>query len=112
MSDINSVRKALSDLYEFYYANGGDRSGKSSEGVITVSYPGHNDECPANTPYSISIYSYELGPSRNHLVVYDEREDTRDSTNWKGPDVFVLAERMIDSWKKRLIDELLERNDQ
>lgn len=62
---VKEIRTLLKEAYDHYFEHS-DGYCKSSEGVITICYPtywNYGDELEANW---IEIYSYVLGPSRNH----------------------------------------------
>lgn len=62
---LNYIRKLLAEAYEHYFSYEGHC--KSSEGAISINYPPFfwREDGAAEEP-SISIYSYCLGPHRDH----------------------------------------------
>ena len=66
------IRKLLKEAYEHYFANGGSHC-KSSEGAMQIEMPEYFWDFNAYKRPSICIYSYVLGPHRNHY--FDNIDD-------------------------------------
>lgn len=65
---LAALRDLLSEAYEHYFATS-DGHCKSSEGAISVNWPPffwRDDEPEVKSGPSVSIYSYVLGPHRDH----------------------------------------------
>lgn len=61
---LEEMNKLLMEANEHYFNRGG--MGKNAEGEIYVYYPGYWDQKEGKTEPSIAVYSYALGPHRNH----------------------------------------------
>lgn len=65
LSDVREMQRLLVEAYAHYFA-GGDGHCKSSEGVITLEFPTYFDLREGKTEPQCYVYSYVLGPSRQH----------------------------------------------
>jgi len=101
MADINDVRKALFEAYKKKEQSEDGIEGKSGEGWCEVLYPTFW-ECETIDeflkPCGVMVYSYALGPSRQHYFRYAEIEKNDDYTTWYAPDFFAKAVEVINSW--------------
>jgi hypothetical protein len=101
MADINDVRKALFNAYKKKEQSEDGIEGKSSEGWCEVLYPTFW-ECETIDeflkPCGIMVYSYALGPSRQHYFMYAKKEKRGDYATWYAPDFFAKAVEVINSW--------------
>lgn len=62
------IRKLLKEAYDYYFEHS-DGLSKWSEGAVEINYPNYFDEKKGLDPLEstgIMIYSYVLGPSREH----------------------------------------------
>lgn len=74
MAKVVTLREKLNDAYRKYFAKGGSLN-KSSEGLITLNLGtiyelmGESTKDLRNDPVvtGVTVYSYELGPSRSHV---------------------------------------------
>jgi hypothetical protein len=100
MADMADVRKALLALYR-KAAAAGQLEGKSDEAWCDVAYPTYWDagenEAEFLLPHRLMIYSYALGPSRQHYI---ERgpEKVVNYYTWRAPDIFAKALEVIADW--------------
>lgn len=62
---LAEIRRLLTEAYEHYFANS-DGYCKSSEGAISIHYPPYFWREEEYEAPSVEIYSYVLGPSRQH----------------------------------------------
>jgi len=59
------IQRLLTEAYDHYFQHS-DGYCKSSEGAVSLHYPNYFDQRDGVTEPQVSIYSYVLGPSRNH----------------------------------------------
>ena len=101
MADINDVRRALFEAYKKKEQSEYGIEGKSSEGWCEVLYPTFWD-CETIDeflkPCGIMVYSYALGPSRQHYFKYAEKEKQENYYTWYAPDFFAKAVEVINRW--------------
>jgi len=107
---IEDVRRALWRAYEIERIARGDLGGKSSEGTCTVEYPTvweHHDDgllgdMPLGfaEPIGLMVYSYALGPSRQHYFHRAAEESHPNYYTWYAPDIFAKAVEVINGWAK------------
>lgn len=102
------VREKLWQAYE-KCRKYNDFEGKSSEGYMQVSYPAIWD-CDTleefRKPDKIMIYSYALGPSRQHYIFAGDKEKEVDYNEWISQDIFKKAWEIIDEWEKEFLQEV------
>jgi hypothetical protein len=62
MNEIQELREYLLKKYQEWYENPNeDHHSKRSEGCVTIDFPGFFTH-----GYTVSVYSYVFGPSRQH----------------------------------------------
>ena len=61
---LKEIWRLLAEAYDHYFSY--DSYCKSSEGAVSVNYPTYFDMRDGKTEPTISVYSYVLGPNRNH----------------------------------------------
>lgn len=62
---VKEIKALLKEAYDHYFKHS-DGYCKSSEGSISIGYPTYWNYDEDNKANYIEIYSYVLGPSRNH----------------------------------------------
>ena len=101
--DMNDVRRALFRAY----ANEAKRhygleGCKSSEAYCELLYPTWwecgGDESAFLQPYGVMVYSYALGPNRQHYFTRGETDRQIESNRWESPDFFAKAVEVINQW--------------
>ena len=104
---MTDVREALWNAYKIEEQEGGIE-GKSSEAYCELIYPTYYS-CKTiekfSKPYGINIYSYALGPSRMHHILYAETENKRNYYTWESPDIYAKAIEVIESWTEERRNE-------
>lgn len=107
---LNEIRSVLRESYTEYLACG-DPCTKSSDGQIRVKYPPFwHDGWQEPEAYSIEIYSYALGPSRNHTWTKGEGKDTY--YDKYGDDPFSMALADVKEWQREMRADLTEDDDE
>ena len=109
---IEDVRRALWRAYVDLVRTDCDGGWKSSEAWCDVSYPNfwdhvdydeaNRDEPPAGflEPSSLMVYSYALGPSRQHYFHRAAEESHPNYYTWYAQDIFAKAVEVIDGWSR------------
>ena len=111
MTDITDVRRALWAAYQ-HAADIGEIEGKSSEAWCEVRYPTFWDadsEEQFLQPSELMVYSYALGPSRQHYFQRSSVDKRVDSNTWKSPDIYAKAVEVIGEWVAAF-DKLVAEN--
>lgn len=104
---IDDVRRALHAAYGEAHLNP-DATWKRGDGAVTVHYPAYLDDFQPPPleefmmPEYIIIWSYLLGPHRQHHVYYAPQVNKTKDDQWYGPDVFTLALEMIEGWVQQM----------
>lgn len=62
---FTEIRRLLREAYEHYFATS-DGHCKSCEGAISLHFPNYFEAKNGETQPRVEIYSYVLGPNRNH----------------------------------------------
>ena len=95
--DITDVRRALWKLY----SESKDWEGKSAEASCEVIYPSfwdcENEESFIH-PTGVMVYSYALGPSRQHYFVKDKKDSHPNYYTCNCVDPFATAVMVIKEW--------------
>jgi hypothetical protein len=102
MITFADVRSALWRLYQKAIKHP-EFCGKSSEGWCEVHYPeiyACADEAAYQQPSEIMIYSYALGPNRQHYIRRAKRDRRVSSNEWESPDICAKALEVIAEWDK------------
>ena len=101
MSDINEVRKALWLAYKKLEATEEGIEGKSVDGCCELLYPNIWD-CKSieqfSTPSCIMVYSYALGPSRQHYFYQGNKESNPNYYTWISKNMYKKAVEIINQW--------------
>lgn len=106
---IDDVRRAVWDAYQRATKNP-SYEGKSSEGYIEVLYPNFWEAKSFEDfaePKGVMIYSYALGPSRQHYFFKSDRDFQLDYATWYSVEPFNRAIEEINKW----VAEFEERNE-
>lgn len=107
MKDINKIVK---DGYKRIKDLGLDSGfmGKRREGVVTIQYASIWDDDVMEVS-SVEIYSYELGPSRQHYFYKSQngKEYTTDYNTWHCVDPVETAAKVFNGWVEDFIKENL-----
>lgn len=103
MTDMNDVRKTLWNAYKkLQQSENGLEGSKSSEGYCELLYPSFWD-CDSleefQEPCGLMIYSYVLGPGRQHFIYKSKSEHQDDYRTWVAPDIYEKAVEVIKSWE-------------
>lgn len=98
--NIADVRKALWDAYE-KCSKHPNFCPKPSEAWVEVCYPAYFS-CDTHEefgrPIRLMVYSYALGPSRQHHFILAKKESRPDSATWETRDIFAKAVEVINGW--------------
>jgi len=106
LATLTEIRAVLRDAYAEYLA-GGDPCTKSSDGHIQVKYPPFwHDGWQEPEAYSIEIYSYALGPSRNHT--WTKGKGKGSYADKYGDDPFAMALADVREWQREMRADLAE----
>jgi hypothetical protein len=65
LADVAEIHRLLNEAYDHYFANS-DGYCKSSEGQVSLHWPTYFAMRYGEIEPTCSVYSYVLGPSRNH----------------------------------------------
>lgn len=65
MRDVAEIHRLLGEAYDHYFANS-DGYCKPSEGAVSLHWPTYFAMRDGDIEPTCSVYSYVLGPSRNH----------------------------------------------
>lgn len=106
MTTFCDVRKALWDLYEKARAHP-EFCGKTCEGFCEVRYPSiwdADDAAAFQRPCEIMIYSYALGPNRQHYVRQGKRDRRVSSNEWEATDICLTALEVIAGWERDWVE--------
>lgn len=98
MSDIRDLLHVVHEMHRRADAAGKEMAGKSSEGVVSVTYPSWWDVSAGadpTLPESVSVYSYLFGPSRDHVFRRGSRETHQHPWEWVCVDPIKTAIRVI-----------------
>lgn len=95
---IDDVRKALKEAYDTARKHPDWEGGKSSEAHCSVHYPSIYQKEPFSNPYKLDVYSYALGPSREHYFIRADKEAHPNYYTWEAPDIFAKAVEVISGW--------------
>lgn len=101
MANMDDVRRALYNAYKLESEGPDGVEGKRGEGYCQLLYPTWWD-CKTEEeflkPCGIMVYSYALGPSREHYFMYAEKEGHPNYYTWEAPDFMARAIEVINSW--------------
>lgn len=104
--DITDVRKALWAAYQRAAQLPCGIEGKSSEAWCEVQYPTYwdclDDPDSFLLPCGVMVYSYALGPSRQHYFNRAKRDRKVNYYTWESPNPFAKAVEVIGEWVKEL----------
>ena len=97
---MEKLIKAVVDGYRRIHKLGldGDMFSKSGEGKVSVNF-NHKGEID-----SVEIYSYDLGPNRNHYFYKADFDKQQDSNIWYCIDPIETATEVFNSWVQNYID--------
>lgn len=97
---MEDVRRALFKAYMDEQRREGTVEGKRCEGWCSVEYPTvwDFDEAKFLTPNALKIYSYTLGPSREHTIRLGAVDREVNYHTWESPDIFRKGVEVIESW--------------
>lgn len=99
---IEDVRRALWNAYS-EATSSPEYMGKSSEAYVELYYPNFF-ECKTleefMKPKGLMVYSYALGPSRQHYFDFSDKESQPEYYMWRSPDPFAKAIEVIGEWMK------------
>ena len=104
MADIHDVRVALWRAYQKLAESGGI-DGKSSEGYCELLYPTIWDAQSVEEfcrPEGVMVYSYALGPNRQHYFWRGPVDRQKESNQWFAPDPFAKAVKVIEEWEAEI----------
>jgi len=109
VASIEDVRRALWAAYETLYTVSGEICGKSDEAVCHVIYPSWwewEGEKGLNffEPIGLMVYSYALGPSREHYFWRGVGDYQSNYYTWHSPDPFQKAVEVIGEWVKETLN--------
>lgn len=104
--DITDVRKALWNAYKKAMATG-QMDGKSSEAYVKLIFPAIYD-CEDENEFleasALTIYSYALGPSREHYFYKAVIEKQENYYTWHTKDIYAKAVEVIEGWLENFLD--------
>lgn len=101
MKTIVDVQNALRRGYEMLRATPEGIEGKMDEGCCRVLYsPIWDDDGSASfhDPVRLMVYSYALGPSRQHFFKRGKTDRQINYYTWESPDIFAKAVEVIEGW--------------
>jgi hypothetical protein len=104
MTTIGDVRRVLWEAYE-KWASTVDIYGKSAEGTCSLIYPTYwesEELADFSEPIGLEVYSYALGPNREHYFMKAEKEDHPESDVWESPDFMGKAVEVIKGWMENI----------
>lgn len=103
MTKMSDVRKALWKAYQKENESDGGLEGKSAEGSCELIYPTYWD-CENQDdflePIGLMVYSYALGPSRQHYFYKGNKESHKNYYTWVSKDFLAKAVEVINDWSK------------
>lgn len=100
--DITDVRKALKKAYDKAVQDP-NYCGKMSEAYTEVCYPSYwQSELREDfdKPYQLMVYSYALGPSRNHYFIQSDKDRQVNYYTWHCTDMYATAVEVINGWSE------------
>lgn len=104
---MDDVRRALWDAYEAA-RKAPDFMGKMAEGSCELIYP-NIWECESVDeflePKGIMVYSYSLGPSRQHYFLRSDEDRQDKYYSWHSRDMYAKAVEVINQWRQEWEDE-------
>jgi hypothetical protein len=96
------VRRTLLAAYKKLQSTPDGISGKSSDGWCELQFPAIWDYLDGqdgfDEPCGLTIYSYALGPSRQHYINRGPVDCQVNYYTWESPDIFRKAVEVIESW--------------
>lgn len=111
MATIEDVRKALWNGYRKVIAADPAFYGKSQEASCSVEYRSiweADSEGAFCEPCCLVVYSYALGPSRNHYFVKGDEDYCPNYYTWVSKGIFGKAVEVINEWVEDYLEDLDE----
>lgn len=105
MATIRDVRDALKEAYDKLDRCEPGWGGKSSEAWCSVSYPSRFSDNDFYEPCALTVYSYALGPSREHYFNRAEKDGHPNYYTWESPDIFAKAVEVIRGWASEIRED-------
>lgn len=111
LEQLREIRQVLYEAYELECTYG-EGYGKFGEMLCEVEYPTYwnveHGKYDMMEPVSIMIYSYMLGPSRQHYFILDDIETHPHANTWRTTDIFATALRAVKEWRRSAEEGLRE----